>query len=223
MTFVPALANTLTTRQGTGSLHGDGCDTLIPVHAAALTPSMQRYDPGTETLIPFDTTQITSATNRSQPRAGDPCHPLAAGAHPPAIAFSGKDHGADATEELAPTLRAMEHCDGNPNGGGQLSVAHGLNWQRANSNRELAPTLTTGGILGVGISAATEYGVRRLLPVECERLQGYPDGWTDVPDAKGRGAADGPRYRGLGNSVAIPVVEWIMRHLAARLAFEGRA
>ena len=52
--------------------------------------------------------------------------------------------------------------------------------------------------------------VRRLTPTECERLQGYPDGWTDLD-----GAADGPRYRALGNSVAVPCVEWILRRIVA--------
>ena len=50
--------------------------------------------------------------------------------------------------------------------------------------------------------------VRRLTPVECERLQGFPDNWTD-------GQADSARYRQMGNAVAVPVVEWIMRRLVA--------
>jgi DNA (cytosine-5)-methyltransferase 1 len=52
--------------------------------------------------------------------------------------------------------------------------------------------------------------VRRLTPLECERLQGFPDHWTDIP-----GNSDTQRYRQLGNAVAIPVVEWIMRRIAA--------
>jgi DNA (cytosine-5)-methyltransferase 1 len=50
--------------------------------------------------------------------------------------------------------------------------------------------------------------VRRLTPLECERLQGFPDGWTDVP-FRGKPAADGPRYKALGNSMAVPVMRWI--------------
>ena len=50
--------------------------------------------------------------------------------------------------------------------------------------------------------------IRRLTPLECERLQGFPDGWTNIP-----GAADSARYRALGNSVAIPCVEFIMKSL----------
>lgn len=51
--------------------------------------------------------------------------------------------------------------------------------------------------------------IRRLTPRECERLQGYPDDWTALP-----GAADSPRYRVLGNSVAIPCVEYLMHGMA---------
>ena len=51
--------------------------------------------------------------------------------------------------------------------------------------------------------------IRRLTPLECERLQGFPDGWTDLP-----GASDSSRYKALGNSVAIPCVEYIMRGIA---------
>ena len=56
--------------------------------------------------------------------------------------------------------------------------------------------------------AVWDIGVRRLMPVECERLQGFPDGWT-------AGQADGVRYKQLGNAVAVPVVEWIGKRIMA--------
>ena len=56
------------------------------------------------------------------------------------------------------------------------------------------------------------YLIRRLTPLECERLQGFPDGWTDIP-----GASDSARYKALGNSVAIPCVEFIISRIAAVL------
>ena len=58
-----------------------------------------------------------------------------------------------------------------------------------------------------GNGVATETVVRRLTPLECERLQGAPDGWTE-------GQADSPRYRQLGNAVAVPVFEWVGRRLS---------
>lgn len=54
-----------------------------------------------------------------------------------------------------------------------------------------------------GQSMASEQTVRRLTPVECERLQGFPDNWTD-------GQADSNRYKQMGNAVAVPVVQWII-------------
>lgn len=57
--------------------------------------------------------------------------------------------------------------------------------------------------------------IRRLTPLECERLQGYPDGWTDVP-----GASDSARYKALGNSVAIPCVEYLMQRVAMVITFD---
>jgi len=50
--------------------------------------------------------------------------------------------------------------------------------------------------------------VRRLTPVECERLQGFPDGYTDI-QPNGKPTPDGPRYKALGNSMAVPVMNWI--------------
>lgn len=52
------------------------------------------------------------------------------------------------------------------------------------------------------------YIVRRLTPTECERLQGFPDGWTDI-EYRGKPAADGPRYKALGNSWAVPCARWV--------------
>jgi len=59
---------------------------------------------------------------------------------------------------------------------------------------------------------AYAYLIRRLTPLECERLQGFPECWTDIP-----GASDSARYKALGNSVAIPCVEFIMGRIAAAL------
>jgi len=57
--------------------------------------------------------------------------------------------------------------------------------------------------------ALTDMKVRRLTVTECERLQGFPDGYTNIPDAK-----DGPRYKALGNSMAVPCMRWIGERIA---------
>lgn len=66
----------------------------------------------------------------------------------------------------------------------------------------------------------TKTVVRRLTPVECERLQGYPDGWTDIGDwtdsnGKVHKAADTPRYKALGNSIALPFWFVLLRRISA--------
>lgn len=63
--------------------------------------------------------------------------------------------------------------------------------------------------------------VRRLTPLECERLQGYPDGWTDIgewTDSNGKKhkEADSPRYKALGNSIALPFWFWLLRRISAQ-------
>lgn len=84
-----------------------------------------------------------------------------------------------------------------------------FNWQTGVGQYE--PNSTTVGTLHVGQTpAVTQPQVRRLTPLECERLQGFPDNWTATP-----GNSDTQRYRQMGNAVAVPVVEWIMRRVAA--------
>ncbi|WP_217425499.1 DNA cytosine methyltransferase [Magnetospirillum sp. SS-4] len=99
------------------------------------------------------------------------------------VAFDCKAATPVAGETVAPTLRAM-NAVGRDNAGGQLAVQHGL-------------------------------AVRRLTPTECERLQGFPDDYTRI-SWRGRPAdrcPDGPRYRALGNSMAVPVMAWIGRRI----------
>jgi len=63
-------------------------------------------------------------------------------------------------------------------------------------------------------AVATNLAVRRLTPVECERLQGFPDDWTNIL-YRGKPAADGPRYKAIGNSMAVPVMRWIGERIDA--------
>lgn len=74
-----------------------------------------------------------------------------------------------------------------------------------------------GGNTSGPIDVATAMQVRRLTPIECERLQGFPDDYTQIP-WRGKSAEecpDGPRYKALGNSKAVPVVGWIGRRIEA--------
>ncbi|WP_421572298.1 DNA cytosine methyltransferase [Slackia exigua] len=99
---------------------------------------------------------------------------------------------------------------------------------KAAVDEDIAGTLKVGGSPGY-ISAKTatqgrKYIVRRLTPTECERLQGFPDGWTKVP-YRGKPAEecpDGPRYKALGNSMAVPVMRWIGRRIAMEEQVVGK-
>lgn len=72
-------------------------------------------------------------------------------------------------------------------------------------------------------SECERYIVRRLTPLECERLQGFPDGWTDIgewTDSKGKlhkESSDSARYKALGNSIALPFWGWMLRRMARYL------
>lgn len=149
----------------------------------------------------FDETQLTHPANHSSPKPGDPCHPLAAGARPPAIAFtvSQNSNGFAWEGDVAPTVQAHQP---NPEANTFSGVTDG-------------------------------WAVRRLTPRECERLQGFPDDWTLIPygsksavDADQLAylqstypgltreqaeslAADAPRYKSIGNSMAVNVMRWI--------------
>jgi site-specific DNA-cytosine methylase len=144
------------------------------------------------------------------------------------IAFSAIDNGRDATEDLSPTLRT------GGNSGGMMGVAFDTyNLQAGNisqtlqsrANNEaigtvLAPALTTNNpsrspqasevTQQVNAVYQASMAVRRLTPVECERLQGFPDGYTNIRT----NCPDGPRYKALGNSMAVPVMKWIGQRIA---------
>ena len=124
-------------------------------------------------VLPFNTTQITSKENGSRPRYGDPCHPLCATDHAPAICMADAAANAAIDRDLAGTLKA--------------------------NNNNNPPIVSS------------SCSVRRLTPRECERLQGFPDDWTLIP-YRGKPAEecpDTPRYKAIGNSMAVNVMRWI--------------
>lgn len=103
----------------------------------------------------------------------------------------------------APTVVAVDcrNCtEDDTNGALQSNMAHSLNGNNV---------------------VRVRYIVRRLTPLECERLQGFPDGWTDIGewvDSKGkvRQTSDAARYKALGNSIALPSWKWIIRRISAQ-------
>jgi DNA (cytosine-5)-methyltransferase 1 len=136
------------------------------------------------------------------------------------IAFSSKDSGLDAGP-ISPTLRSMSHDRSHMNGGGQVAVAFALRGREdgalpeVNGDGESVGTLRDASEVSLTLSAEADGdnattifdgGVRRMTPIECERLQGFPDGWTSA-------FSDSTRYKMLGNAVATTVAEWIGRRV----------
>ncbi|PTA90975.1 DNA (cytosine-5-)-methyltransferase [Kluyvera sp. Nf5] len=147
------------------------------------------------------------------------------------IAFSYKDHGADATVDLAPTMRAGNHDVSHANSGQPpaICIQHAsigrhddAGPQGKGYQEEVAFTQdsrTSADVVQFGMQ------VRRLTPVECERLQGFPDNHTLIA-WRGKDVAecpDGPRYKAIGNSMAVPVMRWIGERIAAAIPKEEPA
>jgi DNA (cytosine-5)-methyltransferase 1 len=130
------------------------------------------------------------------------------------------ENGGNATEpmyDIAPCLtKADQHGVEQPCF--PISTQHALgrvngrdDWPLGLGNDgDPSPTLTKSHGMGVSYGMA----VRRLTPKECERLQGFPDNYTDI-QTKGKPTPDGPRYKALGNSMAVPVMRWIGERIKA--------
>lgn len=132
----------------------------------------------------------------------------------------------------ADTTRTLDNNGGNPacNQGGMAVCEKLYDMTHANDViRECDTSPTLQSRMGTGsnqipltVENNIRWIVRRLTPLECERLQGFPDGWTDLgdwTDSKGkmRKASDTPRYKALGNSIALPFWKWIFRNMAKYL------
>jgi len=192
--------------KGSGGPAGDECQNLIThaLRADGFDASEDETGRGTP-IVAFaqnqrnEIRQLDRASAVAGIRRGDAKNETL-------LAFSCKDHGADVSE-LSPTLRARQHGDSHANGGGQVAVAIRTANTKANGHgiaEDCAHTLD--GAQGQAIAARST--VRRLTPRECERLQGFPDDYTLV-NFRNKPAADGPRYRVIGNSMAVPVIRWI--------------
>jgi len=154
----------------------------------------------------FDAVQITSTANRTRVEPEIPASTLSRESRMH-VAFC-------ATGEVFHTLRADGHDaseDGTGRGAGAVAfapISFGAQMSEPQTDVDLVQTLQAKNPMAV----ASALQVRRLTPTECERLQGFPDGWTAIP-YRGKPASDGPRYKALGNSMAVPVMAWIGRRI----------
>lgn len=219
------------------------------------------HDPIVFDALPFDTTQLTSPQNGSNPHWGDPCHPLAASAHTPSAVVKVFDARGNGDGQIVPTItgdhenritdytaiaierktfneqlfsgyKESDKCStlkakaGNIGNGSEILVVEktsiAVDGYNGAVTGEKTATLTCkndGSSSGPLIAEKTiHWIVRRLTPVECERLQGYPDDYTNIgdwTDSKGKKHkyADSPRYKALGNSIALPQWFWLVQKM----------
>lgn len=201
----------------------------------------------------FDTTQITSKENGSQPEFGKPCHTLNANAHVPCVALD-MTHACDVIRECGEQVPALQARTGT--GGTQVPLTYQMNGfgdyraaevassckqrdfkdstdlvcavdcrnfrEGGEVNGTLQAKESGGQSLNLNNTVRQNMVVRRLTPMECERLQGFPDGWADIgewTDGKGKRhkPSDSPRYKALGNSIALPFWDWMLRRMARYL------
>lgn len=202
-------------------------------------------------VMAFDTTQITSKQNGSTPDFGKPCHTLNANAHVPCAvldmnrqipltyqkttgtlspgAHAGSYNGQDAyndmlvvSSEIHPALRAKANDPYRTDMAAYVASVDCRNFREGGETNGTLQAKESGG-QSLNNTARQNMVVRRLTPLECERLQGFPDGWTDIGDwvktdkrgrkIKVKGSADSPRYKALGNSIALPPWKWLLKRL----------
>lgn len=167
----------------------------------------------------FDTTQITSKENGSQPEFGKPCHTLNANAHVPCVALD-MTHACDVIRECGEQSSSLQARMGT--GGNQIPLTYQMQGFGDYRAAEAASSCKQRDFKDSTDLVITNMVVRRLTPMECERLQGFPDHWTDIgelTDEKGKKHkdADSPRYKALGNSIALPFWDWMLRRMARYL------
>jgi DNA (cytosine-5)-methyltransferase 1 len=173
--------------------------------------------------VPYDLFQITAPVNRQNRQPGDPCHTLARdnAAHA-AVAFANRTRDGIKMPEIM--ADGVTPALTNPGGGGRsdaINVAVAFQQNQIGEVRcnNIAGTVNTnsnasGRNTPMAMQAMT---VRRLTPIECEFLQGFPRNYTLIPWRKKQAedCPDGPRYKALGNSMAVNCMAWIGERIAA--------
>ena len=181
-------------------------------------------------VMAFDTTQITSKQNGSIPDFGKPCHTLNANAHVPCavlnmnrqipLTYQMQGFGDYREGDVASSCKQRDFKD-------STDLVCSVDCRNFTEGGEVNGTLqakeSSGQSLNLNNTVRQNMVVRRLTPLECERLQGFPDGWTDIGDwvktdkrgrkIKVKGSADSPRYKALGNSIALPPWKWLLKRL----------
>ena len=183
--------------------------------------AMGRQDSESETLIPtigggFDAVAF-DARQSDVIQYGDKSGPLDTDGHTVGVmtlAIRGRGDSHDLEYRDDGTANAILTPNGGRAGIGVGAVAFDLAQITSAVNRSRVDPALPANTLNTTsrMCCATDMQVRRLTPRECERLQGFPDDYTLIP-YRGKPAAGGPRYKALGNSMAVPVMRWIGRQI----------
>jgi DNA (cytosine-5)-methyltransferase 1 len=203
----PECADTVTRKwaKGSGGPSGNECGLFvaqpIPIHDQATRHAGKHGDK-----------QDGKGNGLGIGQPGDPMNTLTKGdrhavAQP--IAFSGQMSNPQVDFDMTSTLGAK-----NP-----MAVAQPIGFTRCDYGGDAVmdgtPTMRCGSNYSAHLAAAIpNMAVRRLTPTECEALQGFPKNYTNIPWRKKEESPDGPRYKALGNSMAVPVMAWIGKRIA---------
>ena len=169
------------------------------------------------TPMAFNPNQLTSPTNRSRVEPGGPCPTLTKFGEATCVASPANLSGTQcaSAENLSPSL-----CASNPTAVSYSTKLHNTGANNAGKLFEEYSTCLDANSPSPALLTPSQ--VRRLTPIECERLQGFPDNHTRIP-WRGKPAEqcpDGPRYKALGNSMAVPVMRWIGQKIDVALLFQ---
>ena len=170
-------------------------------------------------VLVFDRAQITSPDNRSTVGPDKPCPALHTFGEVPTVCYQMQGFGDYREGDVASSCKQRDYKDSTD------LVVGSVDCRNFTEGGEINGTLQAkesgGQSLNLQNTVRTGMIVRRLTPMECERLQGYPDGWTDIGewrDSKGklRKPSDSPRYKACGNSIALPFWDFLAKRISAQ-------
>ncbi len=201
---------------------GQGAKANSIGYAEECAPTLSAVSSGLNqcpSVLIFDRAQITSPNNRSTVGPDKPCPALHTFGEVPAVCYQMQGFGDYREGNVASSCKQRDYKDSTD------LVVSSVDCRNFTEGSEINGTLQAkesgGQSLNLQNTIRTGMIVRRLTPMECERLQGYPDGWTDIGewrDSKGklRDSADSPRYKACGNSIALPFWDFLAKRISAQ-------
>lgn len=191
-------------------------------YAEECAPTLGAVSSGTNqcpSVLIFDRAQITSPNNRSTVGPDKPCSALHTFGEVPTVCYQMQGFGDYREGDVASSCKQRDYKDSTD------LVVSSVDCRNFTEGGEINGTLqakeSVGQSLNLQNTVRTGMIVRRLTPMECERLQGFPDHWTDIGewrDSKGklRKPSDSPRYKALGNSIALPFWDFLAKRISAQ-------